>query len=70
MLIFLLLWAVYISHRLVGPLLRLEMDLKRILSGEHGLRIQLRENDQKDIKEIVDNINRVFELKGRNINPN
>jgi len=69
-LLFLFLWAIYISHKLVGPLLRLEIDLNKMLEGEHGLRIQLRDSDQKEIKDIVETLNKVLELKNDSLRLN
>lgn len=41
-------WAVIISHRLAGPIFRLEKDLDKIIAGDHSVRISFREKDRLD----------------------
>lgn len=52
-------WAVVISHRLAGPVERLESELDRILTGDRGHRIQMREGD--DLRGVADRINRLLD---------
>lgn len=60
----LILWGIVLSHRLAGPLERLEKELKKIseegLHGKHHIRV--RKND--DIRPITDAINIALEKIG------
>ncbi|MDJ0914816.1 MAG: hypothetical protein QNI95_14685 [Desulfobacterales bacterium] len=53
--IVMLLWSLYISNRLVGPIDRLERDLDNILTGNDNLEIKVRDKD--DLRGIADRIN-------------
>jgi methyl-accepting chemotaxis protein len=37
--------GIYYSHRIAGPVYRINLDIRRILDGETGVRIRLRSND-------------------------
>ncbi len=52
--------GVFYSHRIAGPIYRIEKDLARILDGEKGVRIQTRKRDI--MKSLVDKINRLADL--------
>ncbi|HBQ21787.1 MAG: hypothetical protein A2Z91_04735 [Deltaproteobacteria bacterium GWA2_38_16] len=51
-------YAVIISHRLAGPIFRLEKDLDRIIAGDHSVRIKFRTKDRLD--NIADKLNQVL----------
>lgn len=54
-----LFWGVLISHRIAGPVYRLEKDLERIANGDLSLRIKLRKKDE--LGSIAAGINRVLD---------
>ena len=47
--------AIFMSHKIAGPMYRIEMELERILNGDLSKRIILRKGDY--MKEIADGIN-------------
>jgi len=53
--IVLLTWAVILSYRFLGPLERLEEDIKRIDEGDYSVRLQI--NKDHDLSPIADVIN-------------
>jgi methyl-accepting chemotaxis protein len=58
--IVLLSWRVIIlSHRLAGPIYRLEKDLQDIAKGKFSLRIKFRKKDE--LKSIADGINKILD---------
>jgi len=57
--VMLLFWGLALSHRFVGPLERLENDVKRISEGDYSIRIAMRKDD--DLKPVADSINRLIE---------
>jgi methyl-accepting chemotaxis protein len=57
--ILLLLWGLVISHRIAGPVYRLEQDLDKIARGDFSLRIRLRRKDE--LTSIVEGINKVLD---------
>jgi hypothetical protein len=58
--ILLLLWGIILSHRLAGPIERIEKDIKDILSKrDYEKRIVLRKHD--DLKPLSNTINRLVE---------
>jgi len=52
-----LLWSLYVSHRLVGPITRLERELDAVLGGDMNVDIHVRPKD--DLKGIADRINQL-----------
>ncbi len=55
-----ILWfAVAISHQFVGPIQRMEGDLDKILAGDRGRRIHLREKD--DLTGVASRINALLD---------
>ncbi len=52
-------YAVMISHRLAGPIFRLERDLDRIIAGDHSVRIRFRSSDCLD--SLAVKMNKVLE---------
>ena len=57
--IFLFLWGTILTHRLIGPLNRLENDLREISEGNYSVRLKLRKDD--DLRPIADTINKIID---------
>lgn len=57
--IVMLLLSIFISHRIAGPIYRLERELKEISKGDYSCRIKFRSNDE--LQEIADGINELLE---------
>jgi signal transduction histidine kinase len=57
--VILILWGIVLSHRLAGPMERLESEIKKISQGNHTHRIKVRKND--DIRPIADAINALLD---------
>ena len=55
----LLWWGVILTHKLIGPLERLEEDLRKISNGDYSMRVKIRKDD--DLKPIADVINNIVE---------
>ncbi|UCD55796.1 MAG: HAMP domain-containing protein [Candidatus Omnitrophota bacterium] len=55
----LFIWGVILSHRLIGPLARLQKDLKKISDGDYSIRLKVRKND--DLRFLVDAINKIID---------
>ena len=56
--------AIFLTHRLVGPLDRLERDLVKIASGDYSVRLTLRKDDDlKPMSEIINKIVNKLEKK-------
>ena len=51
--------GIYYSHRIAGPVFRINQDIRRILDGEKGVRIKLRSND--GLQELARMVNRLAE---------
>lgn len=54
-----LLLSLSISHRIAGPIYRLEKELKEIVNGDYSRRIQFRSDDE--FHEIAESINKVLD---------
>jgi len=55
--ILLFIWGATLTHRMIGPLERLENDLLKISKGDYFVRLKLRKNDDlKPIAEVLNNI--------------
>ena len=54
-----LFWGVLISHRIAGPIYRLEKDLEKIAGGDFSLRIKIRKKDE--LGSIAAGINKVLD---------
>ncbi len=52
-------FATVLTHRLFGPLERLENDICRIAEGDYSVRINLRKDD--DLKPVADVVNTIIE---------
>jgi len=48
-----------LSHRLIGPLNRLENDLKKIAEGDYSIRLAVRKDD--DLKPIANAVNKIID---------
>ena len=57
--IILLVWGAILSHRLIGPLERLEDDLKKISEGDYAIRLKIRTDD--DLRPVVNVINDIID---------
>ncbi len=57
--ILLFIWGAMLTHRLIGPLERLEDDLKRISGGDYSVRLKLRKDD--DLRPIADAVNDIID---------
>lgn len=59
-----LLWAILLSHRIAGPIYRLQQELERISKGDFSVRIKFRRKDE--IGQIAEGINKVLDkIEGR-----
>ena len=64
MIVLIFIWGAMLTHRLIGPLERLEDDLKKIASGDYSIRLQLRKDD--DLRPVADVINKIIhKLEGK-----
>ncbi|MBN1354559.1 MAG: methyl-accepting chemotaxis protein [Candidatus Omnitrophica bacterium] len=52
--------GVFLTHRLIGPLERLEDDLKKISQGDYTIRLKIRKDD--DLRSIADVINKIIDM--------
>jgi len=50
--------GIFYSHRIAGPMYRIEMDIKRVLDGEKGVTIRLRKKDK--LKSLADLVNQLI----------
>ena len=57
--ILLFIWGALLTHRLIGPLNRLENDLKEISEGDYSVRLKIRKDD--DLRPIADTINKIID---------
>ena len=58
--VILILWRILIlSHRLAGPIYRLEKDLQDIAKGNFSMRIRFRKKDE--LKSIAEGINKILD---------
>ena len=55
----LLFWGLLISHRIAGPIYRLERELDRIAQGDFSLRLKIRRKDE--LGSIAEGINKVLD---------
>jgi len=51
--------SLWYTHRLAGPVYRMKNEIGRVLAGESGVRISLREKDE--LHELADDINRLIQ---------
>ncbi len=52
--------SMYTSHRVAGPLYRLQQDAVQWKQGDLSLRVRLRKGDEKMLKELADLLNQVL----------
>ena len=57
--ILLFIWGAVLSHRLIGPLERLENDLRKISDGDYSMRLRIRKDD--DLRPIANVINKIID---------
>ena len=57
--IVLFIFGLILSHRLIGPLNRLEDDLRKIADGDYSIRIAMRKDD--DLKPIANTVNEIID---------
>lgn len=55
--VLLLIWAAYLSRKMIAPLNRLEEDLRKIDQGDYSVRLEI-EKDH-DLREVADVVNRL-----------
>ena len=55
----LFIWGVILTHRLIGPLTRLQGDLKKISDGDYSIRLRIRKDD--DLRFLVNVINKIID---------
>jgi len=59
--VFLLIWGIFLSHKFIGPLTRIESEIKKIAdSRDASKRIRVRRNDA--IKPIADAVNKLLDM--------
>ena len=51
--------GVFYSHKIAGPIYRIQEDIKRVLGGEKDIVIRLRKKDK--LKELADQVNKLIE---------
>ena len=59
LILLLVVWAAVLTHRLIGPLERLEYDLKKISEGDYSIRLKIRKDD--DLRPIANVINKIID---------
>lgn len=59
-----LLLAIIISHRIAGPIYRLEKELAEISKGDYSRRIKLRSRDE--LQEIAEGVNSLLDVLKKN----
>ncbi len=58
--------GIFYSHRIAGPMYRIETDIKRVLDGEKNVRINLRKKDKlKSLAELVNQLIKKLENTGK-----
>ncbi len=55
----LFIWGAILTHRLIGPLVRLQGDLKKISDGDYSIRLKIRKDD--DLRFLVNAINKIID---------
>ena len=56
--IFITIFGIFYSHRIAGPIYRINAEIKRVISGETGVRVKLRDKDK--MKDLAENINQLL----------
>jgi methyl-accepting chemotaxis protein len=57
--VFIIIVGIYNSHRIAGPLFRVQRDIERVLAGEKGVRVKVRKRD--NFPELAEEVNRLIE---------
>jgi signal transduction histidine kinase len=50
----------YFSHRVLGPFLRLNTELRLIIAGNYHMRLNVRKNDDLSVRSFVDEVNKIL----------
>jgi len=62
--VLLFIWGAILTHRLTGPITRLEKDLKKIVEGDFSIRLKTRKNDA--LRSLAELINKAIDkARGR-----
>jgi len=62
--VLLFIWGAILTHRLTGPIMRLEKDLKKIVEGDFSIRLKTRKNDA--LRSLAELINKAIDkARGR-----
>jgi methyl-accepting chemotaxis protein len=51
--------GIFYSHKIAGPVYRMDVEISKVLAGEKGIRIKLRRNDK--LRSLAEKINRLIE---------
>ncbi|MGA2975737.1 MAG: hypothetical protein ABSF77_10550 [Spirochaetia bacterium] len=51
--------GIFLTHRIAGPIYRIEMDIDRVLAGNRGARVHLRKRDA--FNDLADKVNTLLE---------
>jgi nitrogen fixation/metabolism regulation signal transduction histidine kinase len=51
--------GIFMSHRIAGPVYRIAADIDRVLSGERGVRVNLRRSDA--LVDLAEKVNQLLE---------
>jgi len=52
--------GIFMSHHIAGPVYRIAEDIDRVLSGEHGVRVHLRQKDA--LEDLAGKVNQLLEF--------
>jgi len=64
LIVLLFIWGAILTHRLTGPIMRLEKDLKKIVEGDFSIRLKTRKNDA--LRSLAELINKAIDkARGR-----
>ena len=53
--------SIFFSHRILGPFQRLKIELRIIMSGNYGMRLKVRQNDDLSMKSFVYEVNNLLD---------
>jgi hypothetical protein len=52
--------GIFYSHRIAGPVYRMEEDIARVISGEKGVKVRVRKKDK--MKSLVQKVNQLIQM--------
>lgn len=52
--------AVFLSHRIAGPLYRIKKTIQEVAAGDYSMRLRLRKTDE--LQDLADEINKLLEV--------